>query len=56
MKKQFNIKPAQLLKSITKPVTKFESTNVLKFAFLGSDGQICCDGIMPKDSIVALPR
>ena len=52
MNKQFNIKPAQLLKSITKTATKVESNNILKFALL--QGEKCCDGIMPN--FVALPQ
>lgn len=55
MNKQFNIKPAQLLKSIAKSASKLETTNILKFALL-EDGPVCCDCI-PKDSnMIALPR
>jgi hypothetical protein len=39
MKKQFAIKPAQVVKAITKSVAKAESANLLKFL---ESGPICC--------------
>ena len=39
MKKQFAIKPAQLVKAITQVAAKAESTNLLK---LLADGPVCC--------------
>jgi hypothetical protein len=40
MKKQFNIKPAQLVKVITQAAAKVESTNVLRL--LMDDTSPCC--------------
>ncbi|MBD2701114.1 hypothetical protein IC229_10745 [Spirosoma sp. BT702] len=39
MKKQFSIKPVQVLKSVSKTVTKVESNNVLRFVLAASG---CC--------------
>ncbi|WP_461082090.1 hypothetical protein [Spirosoma flavus] len=40
MKKQFSIKPAQVLKSVSKTNAKAESNNLLKFL---SAGGVCCE-------------
>ncbi|MGF7215807.1 hypothetical protein GGR92_001947 [Spirosoma lacussanchae] len=42
MKKQFAIKPASVLKSLSKSVAKSESANVFKFV----KSPICCDSVM----------
>lgn len=56
MKKQFSIKSAQLLKTITKSVAKAESSNVLKFVFDQDPNDPCCREYMLPRDIVALPR
>lgn len=52
MKKQFTIKTAQTVKSITKSASKSELTNLLKFEPLFGKS-VCCDYML---DFVALPK
>jgi hypothetical protein len=55
MKNQFAIKPAQVVKAITKSIAKSESTNILKFL---ADTGACCSTIdlSPVKNIVVATR
>lgn len=53
MKKQFAIKPAQIVKSVAQAATKVESTNLLKFL---AAGPRCCSEWDLDPNIVAIPK
>lgn len=52
MKKQFAIKPAQVVKSITQTAAKIETANLLKFLAAPR----CCSEWDLEPNIVAIPK